>query len=227
MNYTLGRVGIVAKDEYNPSTAYAALDLVTYQGSSYIAKIGTTGNLPTNTTYWTLVSQRGKTAYESAQSGGYTDLEPKFESDLKTVSTKQSALSNSNKLAIDSGGTNASDAASARTQLGITLANLGAAAASHNHDAGNINSGRLGLARIPTSGTANRVLLVGGTANADPAYGQVALTSMVTGTLPIGNGGTNATDKKAAKTNLGISYNNTAGATPTGGADGDIVLVRL
>ena len=40
---------------YSGSTTYVLNDLVTYNGSIYQAKSTTTGNLPTNTTYWTKV----------------------------------------------------------------------------------------------------------------------------------------------------------------------------
>lgn len=39
---------------YNALTAYSVNDLVSYNGSSYICILATTGNLPTNPTYWTV-----------------------------------------------------------------------------------------------------------------------------------------------------------------------------
>jgi len=44
---------------YSSSTAYIEDDVVVYNGSSYIAKGNTTGNAPTNTTYWGLLAQKG------------------------------------------------------------------------------------------------------------------------------------------------------------------------
>ena len=41
--------------DYDNATTYEVGDLVYYQGSSYIAKTQTVGNLPTSTTYWQLV----------------------------------------------------------------------------------------------------------------------------------------------------------------------------
>jgi hypothetical protein len=94
----------------------------------------------------------------------------------------------------------------------------------HTHAAADITSGRATLPRLPTSTTANRVLTVT-TANADPAYGQVALNSMVTGTLSILNGGTGATNKKAAIANMGITFVNDPDEPTAGtGVDGDIQL---
>ena len=50
-------------------------------------------------------------------------------------------------LAVSHGGTGATTAANARTSLGITPANIGAAASSHNHSAANITSGTLSVSR--------------------------------------------------------------------------------
>ena len=53
----LGKVMVVPKGAYNANTTYEILDLVTYNGSSYIALKSTKGNVPTNTTYWQLHGQ--------------------------------------------------------------------------------------------------------------------------------------------------------------------------
>ncbi|HAH55322.1 MAG TPA: hypothetical protein DCM02_08595, partial [Flavobacterium sp.] len=47
------------KGAYNNSTNYIIDDAVSYNGSSYICKLATTGNLPTNSTYWDLLAQKG------------------------------------------------------------------------------------------------------------------------------------------------------------------------
>ena len=47
------------RGNYSASTAYVANDVVFFNGSSYIAKQSTTGNAPTNTTYWGLLAQKG------------------------------------------------------------------------------------------------------------------------------------------------------------------------
>jgi len=87
----------------------------------------------------------------------------------------------------------------------------GKAGALHNHAAGDINSGRLAPARLPTSDTANRVLRVGA-ADSDPAYGQVALGADVSGTLPAGNGGTGQTSLQETRNAMGLG--NTTGPLP-------------
>jgi hypothetical protein len=40
--------------EYNAETSYAQYDMILYEGLYYIAKQATTGNLPTNETYWSV-----------------------------------------------------------------------------------------------------------------------------------------------------------------------------
>lgn len=53
--------GINPTGEYNAGTAYAVGDSVSYLGSSYVAIASTTGNLPTNATFWQLLSEKGAT----------------------------------------------------------------------------------------------------------------------------------------------------------------------
>ena len=54
-----GRVRFVSRGEYNNTTQYYLFDLVNYEGSSYVAIGNTLGNLPTNTTYWQLIAEKG------------------------------------------------------------------------------------------------------------------------------------------------------------------------
>ena len=54
----LGKVGVVPKGEYNSATRYTKLDIVKYNGQSYMALAETTGNLPTNTEYWQLLVEK-------------------------------------------------------------------------------------------------------------------------------------------------------------------------
>lgn len=55
----LGRIKFVWQGAYNGATAYVADDVVSYNGSSYICILASTGNLPTNTTYWNQMSAKG------------------------------------------------------------------------------------------------------------------------------------------------------------------------
>jgi hypothetical protein len=44
---------------YAGGTSYIVDDAVSYNGSSYICKLASTGNLPTNTTYWDVLAEKG------------------------------------------------------------------------------------------------------------------------------------------------------------------------
>jgi hypothetical protein len=55
----LGRIKFVWQGAYSGATAYVADDVVSYNGSSYICILASTGNLPTNATYWSLMAQSG------------------------------------------------------------------------------------------------------------------------------------------------------------------------
>lgn len=67
-----GRVLLMPKGDYDSNTTYEMLDIVSYNGSSYIAKGTTTGNLPTNTTYWQLSAYGGQA---SSLAGNFAPLE--------------------------------------------------------------------------------------------------------------------------------------------------------
>lgn len=56
----LGIVAIKHCGEYDATKHYEKLNVVTYNGSSYCAKDSTIGNLPTNTTYWDLMAEKGE-----------------------------------------------------------------------------------------------------------------------------------------------------------------------
>lgn len=55
------------KGEYDPDTAYKALNIVSQNGNSYVAIQDTQGNPPTNTTYWQLLAQRGEQGAQGIQ----------------------------------------------------------------------------------------------------------------------------------------------------------------
>ena len=52
----VGKLTFTHKGDYSSSTAYVLNDVVYYNGSAYIAKTSTTGNLPTSTAHWNLFS---------------------------------------------------------------------------------------------------------------------------------------------------------------------------
>ena len=51
--------------EYNGSTSYVVGNKVSYNGSSYVCILNSTGNLPTNTTYWLLIAEKGDVNFAS------------------------------------------------------------------------------------------------------------------------------------------------------------------
>lgn len=59
MSTNLGRIALLPQGDYSGATAYTFLDVVRYNGASYVCKQATTGNLPTNTTYWMLLNSDG------------------------------------------------------------------------------------------------------------------------------------------------------------------------
>ena len=56
-----GRIKFNPKGIYDNSIQYSLFDLINYNGSSYIAKDNTIGNLPTNSQYWQLIAEKGET----------------------------------------------------------------------------------------------------------------------------------------------------------------------
>lgn len=59
INQDLGKVAYKSKGTYSSSTQYEINDVVTYEGSSYVALQNTTNHVPTNTTYWQLIAEKG------------------------------------------------------------------------------------------------------------------------------------------------------------------------
>lgn len=116
-------------------------------------------------------------------------------------------------LPIANGGTGATTAATARSNLGITPGNIGAAASSHNHAATDINSGTLSSDRLPivpvvkggtgqtdlknvTVGKADYATLAGSATNATNATN--AKNAEYAATAGTANSATSATSASAA-----------------------------
>lgn len=79
----LGKVVITNKGEWNQSNVYETLDVVTYQGSSYMSKVYDNNSLPTDDAKWQLLAQKGDT-YEVT------------ESDINNIAEKITSNANSN-----------------------------------------------------------------------------------------------------------------------------------
>ncbi len=173
----------------------------------------TTADVPTSVSGNAGTATKLATARTIAITGGATASGVSFDGS-GNISLSVTALdiskANAGTLPITRGGTGATDAATARTNLGITLSNLGAAASSHSHAAGDITSGTLPLTR-------------GGTGQTTAAGVRNALgLGNTTGAVPVANGGTGQTTAAGIRNSLGLG--NTTGAVPvanggTGGAD--------
>ena len=66
----IGKIKPVFKGTYDNSTAYVLDDIVYYNGSSYVAKTSTTGNLPTDTTKWNVLASGSGGVWDSTLSIG-------------------------------------------------------------------------------------------------------------------------------------------------------------
>ena len=60
MSTSAGRVLLLHKGDYDSSETYNPMDEVIYQGSTYVCKQTSTGNAPTNTSYWQMLAQKGE-----------------------------------------------------------------------------------------------------------------------------------------------------------------------
>ena len=66
----IGKIKPVFKGTYDNSTAYVLDDIVYYNGSSYVAKTSTTGNLPTDATKWNVLASGSGGVWDSTLSIG-------------------------------------------------------------------------------------------------------------------------------------------------------------
>lgn len=85
MSASAGRVMIIPKGTYDASVTYTKLDAVYYSGSTYICKAQTTGNAPTNTTYWQLMAQGTQSAQIAGNYYGTCDTAGATASKVVTV----------------------------------------------------------------------------------------------------------------------------------------------
>src|SRR5210317_984412 len=65
----LGSIKFKWQGAYAGGTAYTVDDVVSYNGSSYICILASTGNLPTNATYWEQMSSAGTNGTDGTDLG--------------------------------------------------------------------------------------------------------------------------------------------------------------
>lgn len=103
--YNLGRFIMIAKGSYSSSTTYNKLDVVLYNGSSYVCKSdNVTNKVPTNTTYWQLIAQAGQATMTEQQKQEIIAailaqgvvIDPDYNTYSTEEKTKLAGLSNAN-----------------------------------------------------------------------------------------------------------------------------------
>ena len=100
----LGRVSVLFKGEYEPTTNYEKLDIVSYNGSSYACLKECVGVLPTDNTYWQLVAERGQQGIQGVQGeqgatpniqiGAVETLEPTEQATVTQTGTPENPIFN-------------------------------------------------------------------------------------------------------------------------------------
>ena len=113
-SYSLGRFILIPRGSYSSSANYKKLDVVLYQGSSYVCKLDCTNKVPTNTTYWQLLAEAGQATMTEEQkqeiiSGILAEgvvVDPNYNTFTSEEKQKLAGLSNANNgtLAINYNG---------------------------------------------------------------------------------------------------------------------------
>lgn len=191
----LGNVAVVPRGAWSASVAYPKNSLVGKSGNMYLALQDTpAGTLVTNTTYYMLSASKGAdgdvtaAAMNAAIAAATDELQGQIDS-LDTALTAANAAI----IPIPRGGFGGTTAAQARTNLGITPSNIGAAPTVHTHSASGITSG---VFTLPQGGT--------GVTTAAGIRNVIGLGNTSTDALGIPYGGSGQTSASAALTAYGI-----------------------
>jgi len=198
-----GPEGLVWRGVYAGGTSYVVDDAVSYNGSSYICKLASTGNLPTNTTYWDVLAQQG-----ASGSGSGDVIGPSSAVGNNFVAFD----STTGKLIKDSGFTASSFAKYADTTANFTgtLQNSGSNVLTASSIGSTVQAYDADLTTLGAGGSSARSFL-GLAINTDVQAYDSNLTSFVsTFTLPTTDGTANQVLQTNGSGTLSFS-------TPTGG----------
>lgn len=119
---TIGRILPIFKGNWSSSTTYSKLDIVYYNGSSYVAKTQNTNQVPTNTFYWQIVAIAGSwSTFSDAEKASLIDyLADVVDSD--TINVVGTELNLTQKLSnVDSAITNVQSRVATNTNNIATL----------------------------------------------------------------------------------------------------------
>lgn len=189
-------MALVLADRVKETTATTGTGTITLAGASIgYRSFSAIGN--GNTTYYSIVGQ-GNSEWEVG---------------IGTYTSSGTTLSRDTVLSSSAGGTTKTNFSAGIKDVFVTYT----ATRSVTVDGSTVDTFGLGatqgdilyasatdnFARLAKSSTATRYLANTGTSN-NPQWDQVNLSNGVTGTLPIGNGGTGSTTASAARTALGL-----------------------
>ena len=116
----IGKLTFTHKGDYASGTAYVLNDVVYYQGSAYIAKQNTTGNVPTNATYWNTFSAGSGGIWNSGLSMGTAGQVVKVNSGASALEFGTADDTYATKLFHCTEGTFATNTTNSWTKLGLS-----------------------------------------------------------------------------------------------------------